>query len=343
MHRPPEPEGSSPALPDLPPIDPNDSYEQFVPKPLPPPKGHWWVQLLLFALTLLTTTLIGAENYAFFTIDYAQIAELVKRDDGSLTTLVTERLSYLKGFWYSLTILGILGCHEMGHYIACLRYNIVATRPYFLPLPPSQITLTGTLGAFIRVKSRFPDKTALFDVGVAGPIAGFIVAVPLLFIGMAMSRVELVPPDMPFSLTLGEPLLFKLAQWTVWGRIADGYTLNMHPMAFGAWFGLIATALNLFPVSQLDGGHISYAVFGQRSIRITYLMLATAIGLTIFSLSWLVWTGLMLLMMFVIGPHHPPTLNDDVPLGKGRLIVAGLAVVILILCFTPAPISPYEP
>jgi membrane-associated protease RseP (regulator of RpoE activity) len=343
VHSPPGPEGLTPALPDFPPPDPNDSYEQFVPKPLPPPHGRLWVQLLLVALTLLTTTIVGAENYAFFTIDYAQVAELAKRDDGSLRDLVMQRLSYVGGLWYSLTILGILGCHEMGHYIACLRYNILATRPYFLPLPPSGITLTGTLGAFIRVKSRFPDKRALFDVGVAGPIAGFVVAVPLLFAGIAMSRVELVPPDMPFSLTLGEPMLFKLAQWSIWGTIADGYTLNMHPMAFGAWFGLIATALNLFPVSQLDGGHISYAVFGPRSVRITYAMIATAIGLTIFSWSWLVWTALMLLMMFLVGPHHPPTLNDEVPLSKGRLIVAALAVVILILCFTPAPITPYEP
>jgi membrane-associated protease RseP (regulator of RpoE activity) len=323
----------------LPSADPNDQYEQLILKPLPPPHGRLSVQLLLFALTLVTTTMIGAENWAFFTIDYAQLDELLKRKDDSIVRLVQERWSLLGGLWYSLTILGILGCHEMGHYLACLRYNIIATRPYFLPLPPLGITLTGTLGAFIRVKSRFPDRIALFDVGVAGPIAGFVIAVPTLFLGIAMSKVQAVPPDLPFTIWLGEPLLFKLAQWAVWGRIADGYSLSMHPMAFGAWFGLIATALNLFPISQLDGGHIAYAVFGRRSVIITFVMIAAAIGLTVFSLSWLVWTGLILVMIWVVGPHHPPTMNDDEPLGRGRLIVAGVALVILLVCFTPAPIS----
>ena len=320
-----------------------DRYDELVAKPQPPPHGRLWVQLLLIALTLVTTTIVGAQNYAFFTLDYAQIADLVARDDASLLAAVIERLSYTRGLWYSLTILGILGCHEMGHYLACLRYNIIATRPYFLPLPPLDFTLTGTLGAFIRVKSRFPDKKALFDVGVAGPLAGFVVAVPTLFLGIWMSRIERIPENMPFTIWLGEPLLFKFAQWSIWGTIADGYTLNMHPMAFGAWFGLIATSLNLFPVAQLDGGHISYAVFGSRSVKLTYAMIVAAIGLTVFSLSWLVWTVLMVVMVGLIGPHHPPTLDDSAPIGRGRLVVAGIALVILIICFTPAPISPFEP
>lgn len=295
------------------------------------------MQLLLFALTLATTTIVGAENYAFFTLDYSQVVALMKSE--LLGPAIRERFSLINGLWYSLTILGILGCHEMGHYVACLYYNIVATRPYFLPLPPSDFTMTGTLGAFIRVRSRFPDKKALFDVGVAGPIAGFVIAVPTLFAGIAMSRVEPIPPDMPATIWLGEPLLFKLAQWMMLGPIPDGYTVTMHPMAFGAWFGLLATALNLFPIAQLDGGHISYAVFGRRSVKITYATIAAAIALTIFSLSWLVWTGLMLLMLRLIGPHHPPTLDDDVPLGRGRMMVAAFAIVMFALCFTPEPLS----
>jgi membrane-associated protease RseP (regulator of RpoE activity) len=344
VHSSTEPEGSSPpVLPELPPLDPRDHYESFVPKPLPPPHGRLRVQLGLFALTLLTTTMVGADRYVEFAIDYPQLGELLKRNDGSLIRVFTEHFSYTNGLWYSLTILAILGCHEMGHYLACLRYNIIATRPYFLPLPPI-IFMTGTLGAFIRVKSRFPSRVALFDVGVAGPLAGFVIAVPALFIGMAMSRVDPVPPDLPFSLWLGEPLLFKLAQWTVWGPIANGYSLNMHPMAFGAWFGLIATMLNLFPISQLDGGHISYAVFGPRSVFLTYAMLLATIGLTIFSfLTWVAWTTLLVAMMFMVGPRHPPTLDDDVRLGPGRLMIAGLALIILIMCFTPAPISVIEP
>ena len=131
MHRPPEPEGSSPALPDLPPYDPNDHYQQYVPQPLPPPHGKLWVQLLLFALTLATTTLVGAENYAFFTLEYSQIAALLKSD--LLENAIRERFSYASGLWYSLTILGILGCHEMGHYLAARRRGLEVGAPTFSP------------------------------------------------------------------------------------------------------------------------------------------------------------------------------------------------------------------
>ena len=121
---------------------------------------------------------------------------------------------YLHGLWYSLTVLGILGCHEMGHYVACLRYGVDATRPYFLPAP---LPLTGTLGAFIRIRSRIPSKIALFDIGIAGPIAGFVVAVPALFIGLALSDVVRLPDDQSSLMSLGEPLLFRLAAWLVFG------------------------------------------------------------------------------------------------------------------------------
>ncbi|HEU4778987.1 MAG TPA: site-2 protease family protein [Steroidobacteraceae bacterium] len=301
------------------------------------------VQVGLFVLTVMTTTIVGATHYLGFTIEFAKLAELLK--SGNIDALSAPSLQfYLRGLWYSLTILAILGCHEMGHYVACLRYDIVATRPYFLPLPPiDPLTLTGTLGAFIRIKSRIPDRIALFDVGIAGPLAGFVVAVPALFIGVALSRVDRVPSDMIFGLTLGEPLLFQFAQWTIWGPIADGYALNMHPMAFAAWFGLLATALNLFPIAQLDGGHIAFAVFGRRSVLLTYVMIAVAVGLAFFSLSWIVWTILMLVMIRAVGAHHPPTLNDDIALGTGRLVFAGVALLIWIVCFTPAPISPWEP
>ena len=130
-------------------------------------------------------------------------------------------------------------------------------------------TLIGTLGAFIRIREPIPTKRMLFDIGIAGPIAGFLVAVPALFIGIAMSHVVRVPPDF-VGFEMGEPLLFKLASKLLWGTIPDGYSLNMHPMAFAAWFGLLATALNLFPVGQLDGGHISYAVLGRRSTYVTF-------------------------------------------------------------------------
>ena len=315
-----------------------------MPPPLPSPKGRLGVQLLLLALTIATTTMVGAEHYLAFSIGFEKLVQMLETDRQALAALAMRPGFYLNGLWYSVAILAILGCHELGHYVACLRYGVAATRPYFLPLPPSPATpWTGTLGAFIRIKSRIPDRIALFDIGIAGPIAGFVVAVPVLFIGMWLSRVERLPPDLPGGVTLGEPLLFQLAQWMIWGPIADGYGLNMHPMGFAAWFGLLATALNLFPIAQLDGGHIAFAVFGRRSVFITYFMMTMAIALAFFSLSWIVWTVLMLLMLLLVGPHHPPTLNDDIRLGRGRLALAGCALVIWALCFTPAPISLIEP
>ena len=302
---------------------------------MPPPHGRLSVQLLLFALTVVTTTLAGVTHYEFFKINLAILdqPDLLKQ---ALTASAGNWSFYLQGMWYSLTILTILGCHEMGHYVACLKYGVIATRPYFLPVP---IPLTGTFGAFIRIKSRIPTKTALFDIGIAGPLAGFAVAVPALFVGLMLSRVDHLPQDRSMLVELGEPLLFKFAAWMVWGTVPQGYSVNMHPMAFAAWFGLLATALNLFPIAQLDGGHIAYAVLGRRSTIVTFVMIGVAIALCFTSSSWIVWTLLLLAMIFFLGPHHPPTLYDDEPIGRGRVVMAAVAMVILALCFTPVPIG----
>ncbi|HUQ88710.1 MAG TPA: site-2 protease family protein [Vicinamibacterales bacterium] len=328
----------SPSDQPITPIDPTDHYEQYIPKPLPPANGRLWVQLLLLALTLMSTTFAGGCHYHFFEIDLASsgVADAARRP---VTDFYLDPMFYLHGLWYSLTILAILGCHEMGHYVACLRYNVIATRPFFLPAP----VLTGTLGAFIRIKSRIPNKTALFDIGIAGPIAGFVVAVPALFIGLLLSRIDKLPEDSSNLIELGEPMLFKFAAWLVFGHVADGYSINMHPMAFAAWFGLLATALNLFPIAQLDGGHISYAVLGARSTVVTIVMIGVAIGLAFMSTSWIVWTVLLIVMIATLGPRHPPTLYDDEPLGKGRVMLAVVAMVILVLCFSPVPIGEFLP
>jgi membrane-associated protease RseP (regulator of RpoE activity) len=316
------------------PIDPNDHYEQFIPKPLPPAHGRLWVQVLLLVLTLMTTTFAGACHYYNFTLDFATSGN-PELAGPSASDLFGSPLFYLQGLWYSLTILAILGCHEMGHYVACLRYDVIATRPFFLPAP----VLTGTLGAFIRIKSRIPNKVALFDIGIAGPLAGFVVAVPALFIGLMLSRIDRLPEDSSNLIELGEPLLFQFAAWLVWGDVPDGSSINMHPMAFAAWFGLLATALNLFPIAQLDGGHISYAVLGERSTMVTIVMVGVAIGLAFMSSSWIVWTVLLLVMIATLGPRHPPTLYDDEPLDMGRVVLAAVAMLILVLCFTPVPIG----
>jgi membrane-associated protease RseP (regulator of RpoE activity) len=307
-------------------------------KPLPPPHGRLWVQLILLALTLGTTTIAGGCHYFSFSIDLAHSADAAQANAESLGSMLGQPIFYLRGLWYSLTILAILGCHEMGHYLACLRYDVVATRPYFLPAP---LFLTGTLGAFIRIKSRIPNKVALFDIGIAGPIAGFVVAVPALFIGLMLSRVDRLPEDSSGLVELGEPLLFRFAAWLIWGDVADGYSINMHPMAFAAWFGLLATALNLFPIAQLDGGHISYAVLGRRSTIVTLIMAGVAIGLTFVSSSWIAWTVLLVVMLVTMGPRHPPTLDEDEPLDRARLVLAAIAMIILALCFTPAPIGEF--
>jgi membrane-associated protease RseP (regulator of RpoE activity) len=285
-----------------------------------------WRYLFLFVLTVLTTTYAGGLHYESFLVGFT----------GRVPDL---RLLHLlaHGWWYSASILAILGCHELGHYFACRYYRVDASRPYFLPMP---VLLTGTLGAFIRIRAPIPGKRALFDIGIAGPIAGFLVAVPVLLVGMYLSTVVQVPQDFRGDVfELGEPLLFKAAEWLTFGRIPTTASVNMHPMAFAAWFGMLATALNLFPIGQLDGGHISYAVLGRRSTFVTIIMVFCLIGLTFVSTSWLVWTVLTIVMLLAFGPRHPRTVDEDIPLDGTRLWLAAFAVLMFVLCFTPAPIQ----
>ena len=341
------------------PFEPGPSFQDdefvrvYLPPPLPPPpQDRVWLHWLLFGLTAITTTLVGGCHYAAFATTAALPPDIAAgADPGFLQAvglIVAELFGYvtnasfmLHGLWYSATILAILGSHEMGHYLMSLRYGVDVSRPYFLPAP---LPLTGTLGAFIRIRSRIPSKVALFDIGIAGPLAGFVVAVPALFLGLWMSRIDPLPTDpriLEFTYNLGEPLLFRFASWSIWGTVADGYSVNMHPVAFAAWFGLLMTALNLFPIAQLDGGHISYAVLGRRSTIVTMVMMAVALGLTFVSTSWIAWTVMLVVMLVTIGPKHPRTMDEDDPLDRGRMILAGVAMLILILCFTPAPIGPF--
>jgi len=293
----------------------------FEPAVAPTPRpGRPWVNLLLLVATIASTTLFGAFHYDGFASNF---------EASSQGPLVLWR-----GLWYSATILAILGSHELGHYYACRYYRVDASLPYFLPAP----FLTGTLGAFIRIRQPIPTKRMLFDIGVAGPIAGFVVAVPALFLGLSLSRVLPLPDDF-VGYSLGEPLLFRLAAWSIWGTAPEGYSLNLHPMAFAAWFGLLATALNLFPIGQLDGGHISYAALGQRSTLVTVTAAAVVILLTFQSPSWIAWAVLMVVMLFAFGPRHPRTLDHHIPLDRTRVLVAVGALIMFVLCFTPAPIE----
>ncbi len=282
--------------------------------------------ILLFLLTVLTTTYAGQIHYAGFVVGFSD-----RPLDMSGWAL------FANGLWYSVSILAILGCHEFGHYYACRFYRVDASAPFFLPAP---LPITGTLGAFIRIREPIPGKRALFDIGIAGPIAGFVVAVPLLLLGMYLSNVVQVPTSFEGSvLELGEPLLFKAAAWLTFGSIPEGYTVNMHPIAFAAWFGMLATALNLFPLGQLDGGHIAYAVLGRKSTAVTLLMVPCLIALSFLSSSWIVWTVLTIGMLVVMGPRHPRVIDEEVPLDTTRLWLAAFALLMFVLCFTEAPLE----
>jgi membrane-associated protease RseP (regulator of RpoE activity) len=297
-------------------------------QPAPKFQDRRWFHILLLAFTIGSTTFVGMEHYVGFLADFSN----------RLPAGLSTPAAIAGGLYYSVTILSILGCHELGHYFACRYYDVDASLPFFIPVP---FLLTGTMGAFIRIREPIPSKRMLFDIGIAGPIAGFLIAVPALVLGLALSHVSRVPPNMT-GFELGEPLLFQLVSKLMWGATPTGYSLNLHPVAFAAWFGLLATALNLFPVGQLDGGHISYAVLGRYSTYVTLATIGVALVLTWFAISWLVWTVLMIGMLVVFGPKHPRTIDEHVPLDRTRMILALFALIMFILCFTPAPIEPME-
>ena len=286
-------------------------------------RGRPSINLVLLLATFLSATWIGARLH-----------------QGFLSSLQSTEAPFVwwHGLGYSLTILAILGVHELGHYCACRRYRINASLPYFLPEP----VLIGTLGAFIRIRRPIPTERALFDIAVAGPIAGFVVAGPALFVGVGLSQLS-PRPNSPeeFAIYLGEPLLLRFASWTIWGA-TPACELGLHPMALAAWLGLLAAAVNLFPVGQLDGGHISYAVFGARSTFVTVVAVFVLLALALRSPIWIVWAAVVVVALVAFGPRHPRTLDHDVPIDATRVLVATCALVIFVICFTPAPLRIVE-
>lgn len=305
------------------PLPPTPVFQYY--RPLRPRfQDRVWKHVVLFLLTVCTATFAGAGYYLSFASDFGRRA------------MPFDWSVFLHGLWYSIPVLLILGAHEMGHYLLCRRYNVDASLPYFIPAP---LPLTGTFGAVIKIREAFPTRTILFDIGVGGPIAGFLALLPLLFWGMAMSRV--VPtPHIEAGIAFGEPLLFRLASWLVLGPIRDGQSLNAHPMVFAAWFGMLATALNLLPFGQLDGGHITYATLGRWSTPLSIATVTTAVLMTVFvSISWVVMTLMMVVMVYTLGPGHPRVIYEHEPVGAARNAVAILALIIFILCFTPVPLQ----
>ncbi len=321
-------------MPSGPPVQPTESWSvptavsEAVAIETYPTRKEWAVSILLFLLTLLSTTFAG--------LIYAG------GDSSVLATAlfaVSRPSILLYGLPFSITFLTILLAHELGHFFACRYYGIRCTPPYFIPIP---ISIAGTLGAFIRIKSHFQHKRALFDVGVAGPLAGFAFVVPALVIGIAHSR--LIPKgSLPGGINFGEPLIFR---WV--GELVIGYSparqdMLAHPIAMAAWFGLLATCLNLFPIWQLDGGHIAYAMLGRNTQR-SMSIAASAILIAISFIGWPIPSYLVFgLLLFGFGLrfrfYHPPTLADEEGIGAGRTAIGVLAMIILILSFTPVPIS----
>jgi membrane-associated protease RseP (regulator of RpoE activity) len=226
--------------------------------------------------------------------------------------------------------LSILLFHEFGHFIAARRGKIDTSWPYFIPAP----NILGTFGAFISLRSPIRDRRALFDMAVAGPLAGAVVAIIALFVGLGQSTI-VTSPDSGTGLILGESLLFKWIATLVMPGVTGEEHILLHPVAFAGWAGLLVTMLNLLPMGQLDGGHIAYALFGrwQRQIAIAVL-----IGLAVASIWWpwwLIWAAIGFLMR----PQHPPTLIDEIPLTKRRRILGWIALALFVLTFTPQPFT----
>jgi membrane-associated protease RseP (regulator of RpoE activity) len=294
--------------------------------------------IIFLLLTAVTTTFTGA-SWA--------TPESAVADDSIIGILLLPITSVIKataagntaplrsGLLFTFTLLMILGAHELGHYFACRHYGIRATLPYFLPAPPV-ISLFGTFGAVIKIKEPITTRRALFDIGIAGPLAGFAFALPASVIGLLMA--EPVQPSGLSGIQFHDPLLFilinkifGLSQW-----------INWNPVYWASWGALLVTALNLFPVGQLDGGHVLYAVLGRRIHRWVSLIVCISIAtLAILSYKfynspmWFLW-AFVLLFLFKVG--HPPVAVEE-PLGKGRIILAFVALAVFVLCFLPVPIT----
>lgn len=255
-----------------------------------------------------------------------------------LTTTFAAGLFWLDGLVegavYSFTVLSILGAHEMGHYVACRWYGVRATLPYFIPVPLPPV---GTFGAFIKIKSPIPSRRALFDIGIAGPLAGFVFALPAAFIAHYFAAPSSLSEVTEGAITIHSPLLFQFFE-----RMFNLPEVELNPVWWAAWVGVFMTALNLLPVGQLDGGHVTYAVFGRRGHRLTArASYISVIALAVFSVksgawNWVVFAALLTL---VIRVGHPPVVDEGEPLGLARVLVAIIGLLVFALSFLPFPIT----
>jgi len=304
----------------------------YAPAPAVPEPRLYGRALLLFALTFLSATTLSPVMVLMSRTDVTTTLDPFLTQ--SVISAVWHSPELLKlGLAFAVPALFILLCHEMGHYIACRIYGIPCTPPFFLPVPLN----FGTFGAFIRIKAPIYSKRQLFDVGVAGPIAGFVALIPFLLYGIAHSQPAPLSVGGPAMVLLqpGRCLAIGLATRLFHGPLAPGTTLNLHPTALAAWLGLFATALNLLPLGQLDGGHILYAVTGRAQRR---LALPLWLGLALLGYFWPGWL-LWCLIVLVIGLYHPPVYDESEPLDGKRRALAWVALLLFVLCFIPVPLD----
>jgi membrane-associated protease RseP (regulator of RpoE activity) len=302
-----------------------------------PQRDRYWLHGLLLLVTIFTTLVVGAGMQFTFQNDLP----LYSADDNAAISffpvewIIRQPVRLLLGIPFSSTLLLILLCHEMGHYLYCRRYRVWASLPYFIPFP----SLAGTMGAFIRIRSAIPSRAALFDIGIAGPIAGFFPALAALFVGLSFSKSSptafLIAPDIEF----GHPLIFRAAQHILAALTHAPATILsldrvcLHPIAVAAWVGMFATSLNLLPGGQLDGGHIVYAVSPRAHRFITVLTVGILIPLGFQFRGWWIWAALLL----ATGWQHPPVPQWP-SLDAGRRWLAVLAILLFLLTVTPIPI-----
>jgi Zn-dependent protease len=319
-----------------------------------PTAREWRKHAVFFLLTVLTTTFAGImlvservpepvmrEPSGFF--DYLLYIPIFyfKAVAGYAVYALAHPSIFGQGVMFALALLAILTAHEAGHYVACRRYNVEATLPFFVPAPP--LFLAGTFGAFIKIKSPIPTRRALFDIGVAGPIAGFVVALPIAAIGILTANPATLQQVAPESgqqiIMFGNPLLFQL----LGGALGSDLDIQINPFFFAAWIGLLVTSLNLMPVGQLDGGHATYALFGKRVHA--WLGRVAFVVMTALAVAGWMWysspSGFLyaVLLGVLLRVRHPQVLDESEPLDSSRALIALLTLVIFVLSFLPFPIK----
>ena len=302
------------------------AFPAWTPAPLAKPR-KLWLAILLFVITFLTCLAAGRQfAISFANGQAASLDEFVV----SLKLLYKDPTALASGFPFAFSLMFILLAHELGHYFACKHHRIRASYPYFIPAP----TLIGTLGAFILMRSPIRSRRALFDVGASGPLVGFAVAIPILIYGVLHSRIEPNMTSQNADMIFGVPLALRLVALRIFPG-ADPVTILLHPVGRAAWVGLFATALNLLPSGQLDGGHILRSVSPRLHRWLGWLVPACLAALGYFHAGiWLMWAGILLVLRFL----RIPPVYDQRPLDFGRTVLAVITLLVMILCFMPVPL-----